>query len=152
MQEFTYEASGGSMTGDAVMSGYAIAVAVAAWLFFSFMQYRIAANKTGNADIAWWAFIPVANTFLLIAMAGQRWSFFLLLLVPFVNIIAFFYLWVKVADNCYQSKFWGAMVMFPFINVVAMIVLAYGSRPYRYPGDSDGPQRKRPTPERVIIQ
>lgn len=152
MHEFPYEASGGSMTGDAIWSGYALVVAVAAWLFFSFMQYRIAAYRTGNADIAWWAFVPIANTFLLIKMAGQPWHFFLLLLLPVVNIVAFFYLWIKVAENCYQSKIWGVLVLFPLLNVVAMIVLAYGSRPYRYPGDSNDPPHKRPTPERVIIQ
>lgn len=144
--------SGSTTAGDAVLDVFGIVFAIALYLFYSYMQYRIASNKTGHADIAWWAFIPLANTFLLIKMAGKPGSWFFLLLIPLVNVVAFFILWINVAKVCDQSPVWGFLVMVPPISLLAIFVLAYGSRPYTYPASpatpTTPPSRPR-TPQRL---
>ena len=115
---------------------------IAVYLYFAFMQYKMAANKTGNADMAWFAFIPILNTVLLIKMADKPMWWFLLLLVPIVNVIAFFILWMEAAKACSQSPAWGFLMLIPPLSFVAAFILAYGSRPVVYP---DAPsETKRP--------
>jgi hypothetical protein len=125
-EDYAYGTTSGG--GDMVFGAFAWFVVIALYLYFSFMQYRIASNKTGNADVAWWAFIPILNTILLIKMAEKPMWWFFLLLVPFVNIFAWFALWMSVAKNCGQSQVWGFLVLIPLINFVAIFILAYGGK------------------------
>jgi magnesium-transporting ATPase (P-type) len=140
------------VTGDTVMGAYAWVVAIAYLLYFMFMQYKMA-HRTGQADIAWWAFIPILNTLLLIQMAGKALRFFWLLLIPFVNVIGFFILWINAARNCGQSGFWGFLVMFPLLNIIPLFVLAMSSPPYVYPDFMDetgpGPHQRPRSPQQV---
>ena len=34
------------------------AIMLAIYVYFAFMQFKIASNKTGNADMAWFSFRP----------------------------------------------------------------------------------------------
>ena len=120
----------------------------AVYLYFSFMMFKIA-QKTGHNPIAWWAFVPILNTFLLIKMAHKPLWWFVLLLVPFVNVIAFFVLWISVAKIVGQSPFWGFLAMIPVLNLVALFILAYNSRPYQYPDLSQESGPKPKTPQHV---
>ena len=142
----TYYADGN--TSNAIISAYSYIVAIAIFVYVSFMQYRIA-HKTGQADTAWWAFVPILNTFLLIRMSGKPTMWFLLLLVPLVNVVTFFVLWINVAKNCYQSPVWGFLVMIPLLNMVALFVLAYSSRPFTYPETPTELPSKPRTPQRI---
>ncbi|MCK4301290.1 MAG: hypothetical protein KAW91_00865 [candidate division Zixibacteria bacterium] len=140
--------SGGGVSESDVTSGFTYLIVIAVWLYFSYMQYRMA-HKTGQANIAWWAFVPILNTLLLIQMAEKPMWWLLLLLVPFVNIIAFFALWIQAARNCGQSAIWGFLVMIPLLNILALFVLAYSSRPIVYPETPPPSQRKPQTPQRI---
>lgn len=101
------------------------AVIVGVYLFFAYMQWRIA-NKVGCAANAWWAYVPILNTVLLCDMAGrERWWFFLGL-VPLVNIIVFAVLWFDVARAAGFDGWVGLLVLLPMLNVVAMAILAFG--------------------------
>ncbi len=144
-------ASAAGTTGDTIIGAYGWLVTIAYFLYVMVMQYKIA-HRTGQADTAWWAFIPILNSILLIYMAGKPLKWFWLLLIPFVNLIAFFALWINVARNCGQSGFWGFSAMIPLVNLIALFVLAMSSRPYSYPEcmDETGPgsqNRSRSTPQ-----
>ena len=73
-------ASGGGAT-DTFLAAYSWLILIAAWAYFGFMMYKVA-HKTGNYPIAWWAFVPILNTILLIKMAAKPLWWFWLLLVP----------------------------------------------------------------------
>jgi len=130
------------------------AIALAFYVYFAFMQYKLA-HITGPSKDAWWAFIPIMNTILLINMARKPMWWLALLFIPIVNVVAFFMLWHATAVNAGKSGFWGILVMVPFINVVAMFVLAFGNRPYEYPADvtpgpaSPGPDQRPKQPSQV---
>jgi hypothetical protein len=99
-------------------------IMLAVYFYFAFTQYKIA-QKVGCADKAWWSFVPVLNTFLLIQMAGKDWFWFLFCLIPLVNLIAFAILWMEVAKASGSSSIWGLLVLVPFLNFVAMGVMAF---------------------------
>lgn len=101
-------------------------IILAVYVYFSFAMFKIA-QRTGHEDKAWWAWIPIFNTFLLLKMAGKPNWWFFLLLVPIVNIVCFFILWMETAKACGKPAYWGVLAMLPFIQVVAIGVLAFSS-------------------------
>jgi len=151
--DYTYQMAESSSHSSQVLGIYAWIVAIAIWFYIAFMQYKIA-HRTGPSDLAWWAFIPILNTFLLMRMAGKPWHWFFILLIPFVNIVAFFMLWIATAKNAGVSGVWGFLALVPMINLLALFIMAYSSRGYEYPDfdDSPPPPPQRPMPERRIIQ
>jgi hypothetical protein len=139
MYEDVYIEPAGDVGAGALVGGFVWILFLAVYLYFAFMQFRMATNKTGHANIAWWAFIPILNTFLLIKMSGKPMWWFILLLIPIVNVVAFFILWMETAKACSQSPVWGFLMLLPFINFVAAFVLAYSSRAL----PSETPERKQ---------
>lgn len=131
-----YAVSGASSTGDTFLTMFGWFVVTVLYFYFAFMMYKMA-QKTGQADNAWFAFIPILNTVLLIQMAEKPMHWFLLLFIPIVNVVLFFKLWMDAARSCGQSAVWGFLMMIPFLNFVAAFVLAFNSRqvPYQYPSD-----------------
>jgi|GEM_PF-2542041 len=147
-EEYALDPSGSAiMDSGSFIGTYTLALLLAIGFYFAMMQYKTA-HKTGNADIAWWAFIPIMNTLLLIQMAEKPWHWILYLLIPIVNIFAFFALWMAAAKNAGCSPVWGFLVMIPPISLLAIFVLATATRPYTYPdfSESSGPSRpQRPS-------
>jgi len=148
MQEDFYTQSNAGISSDGILGAFGWLIALAIMAYFMYMQYRIA-HKTGQSDTAWWSFIPVLNTLLLVRMADKPIWWFFLLLIPIVNVVVAFMLWIAVAKNAGQSAFWGVLMMIPPISLVAMFVLAYGSRPYAYPDSPPAPPTKSKTPQQV---
>lgn len=96
------------------------------YLVFSWLLYRIACNA-GQKETAWWAFIPIVNVFLMLKAAEKPMWWFLLCLVPLVNIVIIAMIWWKISEKCGQPGFWGILMLLPFINIVALLVLAFSS-------------------------
>lgn len=146
-----YAVQSAPTAGSNVLLIFGIFVALLLGFYFAFMQYRIA-HRTGPSADAWWAFIPVMNTLLLIRMANKPMHWFLLLLIPFVNVVCFFILWVNVARNAGVSGVWGFLALIPVINLLAVFMMAYSTQPYVYKDYDETPPPSRPLPERHIIQ
>lgn len=127
----------GALSGPfAIIQSYAWLIMAAGYVLCAWLQSRIA-RKTGPEENAWWAYVPIMNTFLLIKMADKPMWWFLLLLVPLVNIVTFVMLWISVAQRAGQAGFWGFLAMVPGANLAALIVMAFGNR--RYDHDYDLP-------------
>jgi hypothetical protein len=103
-------------------------LAVGLYVYFAFCQMKMA-QKIGLLNSAWWAWVPIMNTFLLFKMAGKPNWWFFLCLIPLVNIIAFAILWMEAAKAVDNSPVWGFLVLVPFINFVAIGVLAFSAPP-----------------------
>jgi hypothetical protein len=148
MYEDFYVEPSTSAGPDAFLGVYFWLVAIALYGYFAYMQYRMA-HKSGPSDLAWWAFIPIMNTLLLIKMAGKPMWWFILLFVPLVNIYCFFALWIGAAKNCGQPGIWGFLMMIPLLNLVAAFILAFSSRPYVYPDEAPSSPPKPRHPQQV---
>lgn len=112
-----------------------IALFAVLYLFCAYAQYRIA-KKCGLDDRAWWGFVPVLNLFLWIECARREWYWFIFMLIPFVNIVAWLILAVDICKNIGQSPVWGVLTILPFINLVAIGVMAFSApvRTFASPG------------------
>ncbi len=126
MNETTYDGSG--------IGAVMWLIILAAYLYFTYAQFKIA-QKTGHSGNAWWAFIPILNTILLIKMAGRPMWWFFLCLIPIVNVIVFVVMWINVAKACNQSPVWGFLTILPFINFISIGVLAFSGpkSPQQFP-------------------
>ena len=96
------------------------------YLFFSFCLYKIF-QKAGRED-AWAAFIPIYNTIVMVDIIKKPIWWFIMLLIPFVNII----FGIMMADRL--ARFFGkdtlmtvVLVLFPYIGLP---VLAFGHAVY----------------------
>lgn len=145
MYDGNYDMTATSSPAAEYLGVFGWLIVLAIYFYFAFTQYKIA-QKTGIGDSAWWAFIPILNTILLIKMAHKPLWWFLLLLIPGVNLIAFFILWIAAAKNCGQSPVWGFLVMIPVLNVIAMSVLAFTGKPSRFPAKPSQPKPRKPQP------
>lgn len=152
-ESYAYDAAAQSSSTPLPVAMWTWVIILLIGFYHAYMQYRIA-QITGPSDQAWWAFIPVMNTLLLIKMACKPLSWFFLLLIPFVNVVVFFLLWYRAAENSGKSGFWGILVMLFPLSMIALFVLAFGNRPYQYPEmwtpetPNSGPNRPR-TPSGV---
>lgn len=115
------------------------------YLYLAFTMFKMA-QKTGHSDSAWWSFIPILNTFLVFKMASKPAWWFILCLIPIVNIVVFAILWIEVAKACGQSPVWGVLVLIPLINFIALGVLAFSAPPRRLSPTSPSERPRTPTP------
>lgn len=102
------------------------------WIvFYAFFAYCIArlAQKMGmplgKAFI--WALIPIANIFLLLKLAAKPYWWFILLLIPIVNIVISILMWMAIAERLGKPGWWGVMIgIVPFANIVFFLMLVFG--------------------------
>jgi uncharacterized membrane protein YhaH (DUF805 family) len=81
---------------DAGLGMIPILFLLGVYVYFAFCLFKVA-QKSGHQDCAWWAWIPILNTFLLFKIAGKPAWWFVLCLVPLVNIVVFAILWMEAA-------------------------------------------------------
>lgn len=129
-QDLAYDPGYGAANATIGLFGWLIILAV--WCYMGYCMLKMA-QKCGHGDSGWWGFVPILNTFLLIKMAQKPMWWFVLCLVPVVNIIAFFALWIATAKNCGASAIWGVLALIPLLNFVAWGVMAFGSPSYQRP-------------------
>ena len=92
-------------------------------LFIAYCLMKIAQREKVNH--AWIAFIPVANIFLMLKLAGLSYWFFILFFVPLANIIILVLIWMKIAERLGSSKWLGLLMLLPLVNLGVIIYLAF---------------------------
>ena len=107
-------------------------IAVAAYIFFAYCLTKIA-EKTGQENHAWMAWIPIANFFLIIRMAGRpTWwgASILLAMIPIVNfigaplvLVVSIICWMEIARRCGHDSWWG--IIAALIGIVGLPYRAF---------------------------
>ncbi len=120
-----------------------ILVLLGVYLYFAFSMFKTA-QKIGLHDCAWWAWIPILNVFLLFKMASKPAWWFILCLVPLVNIVVFAILWMETAKAVKVSPAWGILMLVPFLNLVAVGMMAFSTPPQQAAPPSHQPQPRQP--------
>ena len=82
------------------------------------------ARKTETPN-DWFAWIPIANFFLLLAIAKKPLWWILLLLVPVANIVIIVLMWMGIAENRGKPNWWGLLTLIPFVGFVVPGYLAW---------------------------
>lgn len=98
------------------------------YLFFAYCIARLAKKfgmPMGKAFI--WAVIPIANIFLLLKLAAKPMWWFILLLIPIVNIIISILVWMSISEKLGKPGWWGIMIgLVPIANIVFFLMLVFG--------------------------
>jgi uncharacterized protein DUF5684 len=102
---------------------FVVLVGLAGYVYVSLALQTIA-NKTNTAN-AWLAWIPIANIFLMLSVAKKPMWWFLLFLVPLVNIVFGVIVWMAIAEARGKPNWWGILVIVPVANLVVPGVLAW---------------------------
>lgn len=95
---------------------------------YSAITLMFIAKKT-NTPNAWMAWIPFLNMYLMCKAAGKSIIWFVLLLIPFVNIVAIVVLWCAIAERLGRPSWWGILMLVPIANFVIMGMLAFSGGP-----------------------
>jgi hypothetical protein len=99
-----------------------IIVAVAIYVYFALALMTVA-KKLKHKDIAWLAWIPIANFFLFPILAKKHWAWGFILLVPLVNMV-FSIIWTW---NIYeQRKYPGWLSLIPVLSIIPVVGFVAG--------------------------
>ena len=101
----------------------AVLFGLAAYVYVSLALQTIA-TKTNTAN-AWLAWIPIVNLFLMLSIAKKPMWWFLLFLVPLVNIVIAILVWMAMAEARGKPSWWGILTIVPVANLVVPGVLAW---------------------------
>jgi len=80
----------------------------------------------------WAPVIPFYNTFTLFKIAGLNPWLFLLLLIPFVNIVVGIWVALKLGATFGKSGVWSFFLLVVF-SVIGFLILGFSSDSYRKP-------------------
>ena len=98
-------------------------IALAFYVYMALALMTIA--KKTNTENAWLAWIPIVNIFLMLNIAKKPLWWFILCLIPFVNIVIFIILWMAVAEARGKPSWWGILIIVPFVNLIVPGYLAW---------------------------
>lgn len=75
---------------------------------------------------AWVAFIPIVGpTVVLLWSAEKSGWWWLLAVIPFVNLLFFLWLYFRLPAVHGRTRWWGVPFLLPFVNIVAWYVYAF---------------------------
>jgi len=97
---------------------------IAAFYAYSALTLMLIAKKT-NTPNAWMAWVPILNMYLMCQIAGKSILWFVLLLLPFINIVANVILWAEIAQKRGKPGWWGILMLVPIANFIIMGILAF---------------------------
>jgi hypothetical protein len=79
----------------------------------------------GETPNDWFAWIPIANMFLLLAVAKKPLWWFFLLLIPFVNVVIVILIWMGIAETLGKPSWWGILTLIPLVGFIVPCYLAF---------------------------
>src|SRR5689334_7292483 len=98
-------------------------IGAAAYVYMSLALQTIA-DKT-KTQHSWLAWIPIANLVLMLNVAKKPLWWFILFLVPLVNIVIAIMVWMAVAEARGKPTWWGILTIVPIVNLIVPGVLAW---------------------------
>lgn len=105
-----------------------IIVWLAIYVFFAFCLARLAVKRGmpfGSSFI--WAIIPIANVFLFLKIAAKPMWWFILFLIPIVNIVIAILAWMSICEQLGKPGWWGIMIgLVPVANIIFFLMLVFG--------------------------
>ncbi|MCX6737387.1 MAG: zinc ribbon domain-containing protein [Candidatus Parcubacteria bacterium] len=88
------------------------------------VSLQVLAKKTGTEN-GWMAWIPIADIFLMINIAKKPLWWFILLLIPIVNIVIGIILWMAIAERRGKEGWIGILLIVPIVGIAVPGYLAF---------------------------
>jgi hypothetical protein len=98
-------------------------IAAAFYVYVSLALMTIA--KKTNTPNAWLAWIPIVNIILILNIAKKPLWWFILCLIPLVNIVIMIILWMAIAEARGKPSWWGILIIIPLVNLIVPGYLAW---------------------------
>lgn len=98
-------------------------VGLVCYVYFA-LAFQTIAQKT-NTDNAWFAWIPILNIILMLAIAKKPVWWIILFFIPLVNIVILVLVWMGVAEARNKPTWWGILAIIPVINLIVPAYLAW---------------------------
>jgi hypothetical protein len=113
-------ASAGLMAG---FFGVFCIIYLVIYLYFSLCIYKIA--KKCGVESAWLAWIPIVQIVPMLQSAGKPLWWFILMLIPLVNIIIMIIVWMAIAERRGKPSWVGILIIVPIIGIFIPAYLAF---------------------------
>jgi hypothetical protein len=123
---FAQSDNSGALPAAAALGGlmfFFLIIAAAGYVYVSLALQTIA-KKTNTAN-GWWAWVPILNILLMLNIAKKPLWWFILCLIPFVNIIIFIIVWMAIAVARGKPNWWGILIIIPVANLIVPGYLAW---------------------------
>ncbi len=104
---------------------FVLTMGLVMWLVIS-VPIMAMARRVGH-DMPWLAFIPIAQLWLLIDIAGRDWWFLLLMFVPVVNLGVLVWIGMGLADTFNQPQWLGILMLVPLVNLAVLYYFGFGA-------------------------
>jgi len=102
---------------------FMLGLAAGSYIYFALALQTIA-NKTSTPN-AWLAWIPIVNIFLMLGISKKPGWWFILFLIPLVNIVMAVIVWMGIAEARQKPNWWGILAIVPVVNLVVPGYLAW---------------------------
>ncbi len=99
-------------------------IIIAVFYIYMAICLQTIAKKTNTAN-AWFAWIPILNIILMLAVAKKPIWWIILLLIPFVNIIIAIIVWMGIAEARGKPNWLGILMILPVANIIIPGYLAF---------------------------
>jgi hypothetical protein len=116
--------AGGEQPSDHIASLSLWIIAGIAVYSYLALSVQIIARKAETPN-DWFAWIPIANIFLLVAIAKKPLWWFFLLMIPFVNVVIVILVWMSIAEAVGKPSWWGILTLIPIVGFVVPGYLAF---------------------------
>ncbi len=119
--------AGNALLGAGVFTT-ALLFAAVMYILLALPLYAIA-KKVGH-DLAWLAWVPIANAWLMLDLAGLSGWLLILAFIPIVNIVFWFimvYAWMKIAERMGHPSWLGILTIVPILNILVPYYIAYAA-------------------------
>ena len=75
-----------------------------------------------------WALIPIANIFLVLKLAAKPMWWFILYIIPIVNIVVNVLVWIAICENRGKPGWWGVLIsLVPIANIIFFLMVCFSS-------------------------
>ena len=102
---------------------FVLALVVAGYVYCALAMQTIA-QKT-HTENPWLAWIPIVNIVLILNIAKKPIWWFLLFLIPLVNIVICVIVWMAVAEARNKPNWWGILIIVPVVGLIVPGYLAW---------------------------
>lgn len=82
------------------------------------------AQKT-NTPNGWLAWIPIANIFLMLQIAGRSMWWIILFFIPIVSLVISIIIWMDICEKTGKERWLGILMIVPLANIILPGYLAF---------------------------
>jgi hypothetical protein len=117
------------------------------WFILLYVLFALpmwAVFKKAGSDMAWAAFVPIFNLYVLLKIVGRPGWWLLLFLIPIVNFIVLIVVYYDLSKSFGHGA--GFTIGLIFLQWIFLAILGWGSSQYQGPAAGGGASTMAPPP------